>query len=169
MASRKDVSALMHETLKQCGLRFFMSVPCKHLAKLIGRLERDQEVKHLPLTREEEGIGIAAGAFLGGNMGVLLMQNSGLGNAANALASLVGHYNIPMILVVSHRGLPGETIGAQIPMGKMTEPLLRTLDIPFFRYESFEDLAHTKDHISQARLTEKPVCLLISPSFWGEP
>lgn len=167
MEVREDVSGLMHEALKKCGLSFFMSVPCKHLAKLISRLERDQEVKHLPVTREEEGIGIAAGAFLTGKMGVLLMQNSGLGNAVNALASLMAYYKIPMILVVSHRGLPGETIGAQVPMGKITERLLRTLDIPFFRYESLEDLAHMKDHISHAQAEEKPVCLLISPKFWG--
>lgn len=144
-----------------------MSVPCKELAQLISRVETDEGIIHVPVTREEEGIGIAAGVFLAGKMAVLLMQNSGLGNAVNALASLMAYYKIPMILVVSQRGLPGEPIGAQVPMGKITERLLTTLDIPFFRYESVEDLAQMKDHISHAQAEEKPVCLLVSPKFWG--
>ncbi|MBW1743686.1 MAG: sulfopyruvate decarboxylase subunit alpha, partial [Deltaproteobacteria bacterium] len=80
---------MMYQTLKQCGLRFFMSLPCQHLAGLISCLESDDQIIHVPVTREEEGIGIAAGAFLGGQMGVLLMQNSGLGNSINTLASLM--------------------------------------------------------------------------------
>ena len=154
------------ENLKACGLRFYMSVPCKNLAGLISELEKDQEIAYLPVTREEEGIGVAAGVFLGGDLAVLLMQNSGLGNAINALASLVGYYRIPMILIVSHRGMPGENIGAQVPMGRATENLLKVLDIPFFAYDSPEDLSQLSSHVSYARVTEKPVTLLVSPRFW---
>jgi sulfopyruvate decarboxylase subunit alpha len=146
-----------------------MSVPCKNLAGLISQLEMDEEVTYVPVTREEEGVGIAAGAFLGGDLAVLLLQNSGLGNAINALASLMGYYRIPVILLISHRGMPGERIGAQVPMGRATESLLKVLDIPFFTYDSAEDLSQLRSHVSYARVAEKPVALLVSPGFWSTP
>jgi sulfopyruvate decarboxylase subunit alpha len=130
-------------------------------------MEKDNEIVYFPVTREEEGIGIAAGAFMGGQMAVLLMQNSGLGNSINVLASLMKYYRIPMILVVSQRGGPEEKIGAQVPMGKATEGLLRTLDIPFFAYHNREDLSQLRNHIACAKTTERPVALLVSPQFWS--
>ena len=77
------------------------------------------------------------------------------------------YYRIPMILLISHRGGPGETIGAQVPMGKATEDLLRALDIPFFTYHKRDDLSQLKDHVSYAKTTERPVALLVSPQFWS--
>ncbi|MBW2172169.1 MAG: hypothetical protein JRF69_09370 [Deltaproteobacteria bacterium] len=89
MKREESVSKGMLTALKEAGLTFFMGVPCKFFAGVISHLEQDKNVVYIPITREEEGIGIAAGAFLGGQMGVLLMQNSGLGNSINTLASLM--------------------------------------------------------------------------------
>jgi len=162
-----DISEQMYRALKGCGLNYFLSVPCKNLAGIISCLEKDNEIVYFPVTREEEAIGIAAGAFLGGQIAVLLMQNSGLGNSINALASLMGYYRMPIILLISQRGGPGENIGAQVPMGRATERLLKTIDIPFFKYNSREDLGQLKDHISYAKVAEKSVALLVSPQFWS--
>ena len=167
MKIEKDMSHLMYEALKGCGLQFFMALPCKHLAEIIACLEKDNEIVYVPITREEEGIGIAAGAFLGDKIGVLLMQNSGLGNCINALASLTGFYRIPLILLVSQRGMPGEKISAQVPMGTATEDLLKAVGIPFYRYETREDLLHISDHVSHAQIAETTVALLINPQFWS--
>ncbi len=162
-----DLSKKMCQGLKDSGLDFFLSVPCKNLAGIISCLEEDKEVMYFPITREEEGIGIAAGAALGGRMVALIIQNSGLGNSINALASLMQYYRMPMILLVSHRGGPGETIGAQVPMGRATKELLDVLDIPYFEYNRMKDLSQLKDHVFYARVTECPVALLVSPQFWS--
>ena len=157
----------MYIALKNSGIRFFISLPCKHLASLIKYLENDKDISYIPVTREEEGVGIAAGSYLGGQMAVMLMQNSGLGNSINALSSLMNYYQIPMILLISHRGTAGEKISAQVPMGRSTEGLLTTLDIPFFKYETKQDIINLKDHISYAFVCEKPIALLVSPQFWS--
>ncbi|MGD8449351.1 MAG: sulfopyruvate decarboxylase subunit alpha [Desulfobacterales bacterium] len=162
-----DMSEQMFQALKNCGLRCFLSVPCKNLAGIISYVEKDNEIIYFPVTREEEGIGIAAGAFLGGQTAVLLMQNSGLGNSINALSSLMGYYRMPMILLISQRGGPGEKIGAQVPMGRATEDLLKSIHIPFFRYQHREDLSLLNDHVSFAKVAETPVALLVSPQFWS--
>jgi len=99
------------------GIDFVCSVPCNMLAGVLKRIEQ-APVLHVPVTREEEGVGIAAGASLGGKRPALLMQNSGLGNSLNALLSLTKLYSLPLPLIISQRGGKGEKVIAQMPTGK---------------------------------------------------
>lgn len=153
--------------LKDQGITWALSVPCKGLAGLLDLLARDQDLKHLPVTREEEGVGIAAGLFLGGELPVLLMQNSGLGNCLNALMSLTRLYRLSLVMLVSHRGLPGEPIVAQTPMGRITADLLDLAGIHFEEFNDAGDLARLPDLIGYARVSQRPVAALIRPSLWG--
>ena len=82
-----DSSEAIFNGLKDCGIDFIVSVPCVNLSKLLDMIDEDSEITHIPVTREEEGIGICAGAYLGGKSPAILMQNSGLGNSINALKS----------------------------------------------------------------------------------
>jgi len=116
--------------MKDGGIDFAASVPCINLQELLTMVEADPEIRFVPVTREEEGVGICAGAFLGGLRPALLMQNSGLGNSINALASLDQLYGLPLLMIISHRGSSGEKISGQIPMGRLTAPLLDALGIP---------------------------------------
>ena len=93
-----EIAALMFEE----GIDFVCSVPCVMLSGVLKQLQGNS-MCNIPVTREEEGVGIAAGAALGGKRPVLLMQNSGLGNAMNALLSLTKLYRLPLSLVISHR------------------------------------------------------------------
>ena len=111
------------DEMTRAGLSFFVSVPCKLLAGIISVLEKSEGIIYLPATREEEGVGLCVGAYLGGKMPCIVMQNSGLGNSINALASLVALYRIPLVMLISHRGTPGEKIGAQFPMGALTSSI----------------------------------------------
>jgi len=90
----------------------------------------------VPLTTEEEGIALLAGAWLGGQRGVLLMQSSGVGNCVNML-SLVRSCRFPLLMLVTMRGQAGEFNPWQLPMGEITAPVLElagcqvsTLDDP---------------------------------------
>ena len=115
--------------LRRAGIDFAASVPCVNLQELLAMLDADPQMIHLPVTREEEGVGICAGAWLGGRRPALLMQNSGLGNCINALASLDMLYGIALLMIISHRGGRGESIIGQVPMGRLTVPLLEAMDI----------------------------------------
>ncbi len=73
----------LYEALTNCRLDFFVSVPCKLLANLIAKLEHDADVVYYPVSREEDGVGMACGAYLAGRRPAVVMQNSGFGNSAN--------------------------------------------------------------------------------------
>ena len=129
-----NVSEQLLHTLKGNGADFFVSVPCKLLGGLLNLLEQDSEVGYVPVTREEEGLGICAGAYLGGKTPVMVIQNTGIGTTISSLCSLGLYYDLPITMVISHRGSPGEKIGAQVPMGNAVRPLLETIGVPTFNF-----------------------------------
>lgn len=109
----------------------YIGVPCSILRPLISYLEADSSSTYIAATSEGEAMGIAAGWTLAGHQPVILMQNSGLGNAVNPLTSLQLIYRLPALLMVSWRGEPGHADAPQHQvMGPITPSLLKLLDIP---------------------------------------
>ncbi|MDW7731058.1 MAG: sulfopyruvate decarboxylase subunit alpha [Methanolobus sp.] len=159
----------VYKGIKNAGIDFIVSVPCVNLKELIPMVDAGPGMIHVPVTREEEGVGICAGAFMGGKRPAMLMQNSGLGNSINALASLDILYGIPLLMIMSHRGVEGEPIVAQVPMGQLTVPLLEILDIPYFIPDSGQEVA---DMIVTAMDTafdnKRPVAILLPIPFWRQ-
>ena len=119
----------IYQALKANDIRLICYVPDIVLADLIKMLEADDQFTVIPVTREEEGIGVLSGGFLGGMKGAMLLQNSGLGNCINALGSLSIPHQIPFLLLVSVRGDVGEHNGLQLTMGRVVEPILDLLNI----------------------------------------
>lgn len=160
-------STVVLSGMKKAGVNFVVSVPCVNLKDLIDMVDNDSEIIHVPVTREEEGVGVCAGAYMGGKRTAMLMQNSGIGNSINALASLNKLYGIPLLMIMSHRGVEGEPVCAQVPMGELTPGLLETMDIPYFIPSSKDD-AETIIIEAMAKALEKncPVAVLLKISFW---
>lgn len=162
-----ESSEAVYKSLKNVGIDFVVSLPCVNLGKVMEMVDCDPDIIHVPVTREEEGFGICAGAFFGGKKPTILMQNSGLGNSVNVLASLYELYKIPIIMIMSHRGTGGEFISAQVPMGKATPGVLDALNIAYFNPKTPEE---AMEIIPQAwKLSEMggaPVGILLEISFW---
>ena len=121
------------DMLKEAGINPMLTLPCgkaKHFFSLIGTDEYFQEIQ---LTREEEAVGIAAGAYMAGKMPAIAVQSSGVGNMVNAIASLTKAYELPLLLLLSLRGHYGEKIPAQMPMGLYIERILGTMGIKVFQ------------------------------------
>ena len=156
-----SISAQLVATLKASGVDFFVSVPCKLLAGQIRLLEQDTEVCYLPVTREEEGFGLCAGASLGGHMPCILMQDSGLGNSINALKSLIQFFQLPVVMLMSYRGSPGEPVPAQVPMGLLAPELLKLMQIPTLNCHESGDLREIASLVEHARVTGSPVAIFI--------
>jgi sulfopyruvate decarboxylase subunit alpha len=156
----------VYKGLKDAGINFIVSIPCVNLGKLLEIIDLDNEIIHVPVTREEEGFGIAAGAYMGGMKPAILMQNSGLGNSVNVLASLYNLYKIPILMIMSHRGTKGEFMGAQIPMGNATPLILDALNIPYFNpnKENAQDII--KKSWDMAKSKGVPVGILLEITFW---
>lgn len=163
-----NVDLTLYETIKSSGIDIIFTLPCVMLKGLLKLIEEKNEIQHISITREEEGVGIAAGAYLAGKTPAILMQNSGLGNSINAIKSLLELYKIPVIFIMSHRGVEGEEIKAQIPMGKLTPKLLDLLNIEKFVIDSKEKIKNVNTAIQQSRMSEISVGILLKRSLWGE-
>ena len=162
-----DSSQAVYDALKKAGINFIVTLPCVNLGKILEMVECDPEIIHVPVTREEEGFGICAGAFMGGKKPAILMQNSGLGNSVNVLASLFKLYSFPVLIVMSHRGTLGEKISAQIPMGNATPKVLDALDIPHFNPKTPEEaLKVIPDAWDLSETGCTPVGILLDITFW---
>ena len=163
-----DSTDVIYKGLKNAGINFIVSVPCANLKKLLNLVEEDEEIKHVPVTREEEGFGICAGAYMGGRKPAILMQNSGLGNSVNVLASLNKLYNFPILMIISHRGTFGEGVYGQIPMSKATTKVLDSLDIT---YHKIEDPNQSEQIVEKAwnlaKISEEPIALLFDINYWN--
>jgi sulfopyruvate decarboxylase subunit alpha len=160
-------SLAVYRGLKRAGIDFAASVPCINLQQLLHQIEGDHEIIHIPVTREEEGVGLCAGAWMGGRKPALIMQNSGLGNSINALASLDFLYDIPLLMIISHRGCEGETIAGQVPMGKLTPKLLDAIEVPYFSPKPAGAEETVAQAWSLAASRKRPVAVLLDLQFWS--
>ena len=159
-------SEQLYATLKAAGVDFFLSVPCKLLTEIIDLAAADTGITYTPVTREEEGIGIMAGAYMAGRKPVLLMQNSGLGNSINAIHSLLNYYEIPVVFAISHRGSEGEPIAAQFRMGNAMEPLMAAAGVSCLNIDDVSQLAQVRTGVEQAFRNKKSIGILFPFCFW---
>ena len=160
---------MLYRKLKEAGLDFFVSVPCRLIDGLIRLIKEDETIIYTPVTREEEGIGILSGAALAGKRPAILMQNSGLGNSINAVCSLTNYYGLPIVFIISHRGTEGEIIDAQRPMGSVTKQLLETAGVPCLEIKSRENLAKLDKSIKESLAANQSIAFLFPHSFWTAP
>lgn len=114
------------------GFDFFTGVPDSTLKHLLREIEAQPEFDYVPAVSENVAVGLAVGAYLGGRRPAVLMQNSGLALALNPLASLVGIYRVPLLLIVGWRGHDGKDSPEHSLMGVATLPLLEALRLPFY-------------------------------------
>lgn len=156
------------DILRRNGIRMFATVPDYIVSRVLEHLTADPECRVVTVTREEEGVGLLSGAWLAGRRGAILMQNSGLGNCVNALASLSVASQIPIVLVLSHRGDLGEFNPAQVPMGQATGPVLDALGIRYIRPCSVALLEAQSDGLVKLGYTRSlPVAIVLPSELTG--
>ncbi len=161
------IDAAIVDCMQAEGIDFVCSVPCNMLAGVLRRIEQ-RSLLHVPVTREEEGVGVAAGASLGGRKPALLMQNSGLGNSINALLSLSRLYGLPLPIIMSQRGGKGEKVLAQMPMGKALLNLLKAARIDYVRIKKRDDLIKMRRMIHKALNNNRVTAVILMRTLWDE-
>ena len=150
--------------LKNNRIDFAATLPCDRIKALLPLVEKN--IKTVSLTREENGIGICAGVYIGGGRPVMVIQSTGLGNMINALLSLNLTYNIPLPILASWRGVYKESIEAQWQLGKRLPAILGAAGIKFTIIESVKDINKIDAAIKDAFSNSIPHVVLVSPSFW---
>ncbi|WP_217551467.1 thiamine pyrophosphate-binding protein [Streptomyces sp. GbtcB6] len=162
----RDLAVEFADQLVGNGYGPFFGTPCGVLAPLLGAVEDKATLLTIP--REDNAVGVAAGAALAGRTPVVLMQNSGLGQSVNALASLVMPYRIPMLLIVSLRGQAPDTTQENTGMGRLTEPILAELGVATRRLAGDRDLGELMDWLDgRVRQRRETAAVLIGPATFG--
>jgi sulfopyruvate decarboxylase subunit alpha len=154
-AALERARTLLHRLRAELRYDFFTGVPCSLLNGFYRALQ-EAAVGYHPATREDLALGLAAGAALAGARPVVLMQNSGLGLAINALLSLQRMYALPVLLLITWRGC-GPDAPEHVDMGRRLPALLETLGLPY-RHALDGDACDPPFHAQG-----EPVALLIRP------
>jgi len=150
--------------LKANEVRLVAYVPDKVLAPLIKRIESDDFFTVLAPAREEEAVGLVAGAYMGGLRGIVLMQTSGFATLPNVLASLALPYRIPVLMMISERGTIGDFQLGQVMVCRTMRPILDSMNIEHFAIQRQEDVEFVADRmIRQAFATQAPAAMILSP------
>jgi sulfopyruvate decarboxylase alpha subunit len=155
------------DCLQEAGVRQVAYVPDAGHARLIERCHEANNMRALSLTTEEDGIALLAGAWLGGDKGVLLMQSSGVGNTINML-SLVKNCQFPLVTLVTMRGEWGEWNTWQVPMGQTTQEHFEVAGVICYRCDKAEDVKDTvATALRFAYYTNSAVAVLLGQRLIG--
>ena len=153
----------VHRSLGAADVRVVGYVPDAGHKRLIDLCQADKAMRAVVLTTEEEGIGLAAGAWLGGAKSVLLMQSSGVGNIVNVLG-MVQVCRFPLVMIITMRGEGGEFNPWQVPMGRATAQVLEAMGITVSRASSANEIAPL---VAAALKGEQAAAVLISQKVIG--
>lgn len=170
--SEEDINPVLwpdevYDLLREQGVTQFAYVPDAGHKQLINRALADPEAHAIALTTEEEGIGVVAGADLGGEKAVLLMQSSGVGNCINLL-SLIKNASHPFVTLVSMRGNFGEGNPWQYPMGQAVEPVLAAMGVLIYPVEREDEvLATVQAALTSAFKGGQAVAVLLTQKLLG--
>jgi sulfopyruvate decarboxylase alpha subunit len=157
----------LFETIKRGGVRQVGYVPDAGHARLIDRCRADADIHDVVLTTEEEGIALAAGAWLGGQRAALLMQSSGLGNCINML-SLARTCRFPLLMLITMRGEWEEFNPWQVPMGSIVDPVLKLCDAEVYRAHEPDEVAGIAERaVQQSFGDERIVAMVLSQQLIG--
>lgn len=143
------------------------TVPCKQLAGVIEEIDKNEDIHHIPANKEDEGMGICAGAWMGGKRSAIIMQNTAIGVTINTLATLIQYYRMPLPMLISYRGELREPVACQVEMAVHTKALLAQMNIPTYHFHKQSDVDELPMILDYTFMCNKPVAILTDANFWG--
>jgi len=156
-------SKIIFDGIKAACIRTVSALPETWLGLVLQRAEDDPELELIQVAKEEEAIGIAAGAYFAGEPHLLLMQNHGFLAAINGIVSLAQLYSIPLCMLIALRGHWGEPYAWHTRGGIVTEGVLRALAIPFeYARDPAKVAAQIRDAYTFSESSLSPVALLLT-------
>jgi sulfopyruvate decarboxylase alpha subunit len=162
-----DWSLEVHRVLSEADISLVGYVPDAGHKRLIELCQADSSMRAVPLTTEEEGVGLALGAWLGGKGSALLLQSSGVGNMVNVLGT-VRECCLPFLMIVTMRGEDGEFNPWQVPMGTATPKVLEAMGVRVRRAEEASEVAMVvRAALAEAYEGDAAVAVLISQTVIG--
>ena len=162
-----NIDQKITDDLIAAGIGLVTTVPCKQLAGVIEEVDKRPEIHHIHANKEDEGMGICAGAWMGGKRSAIIMQNTAIGVTINTLVTLTQFYRMPLPMLISYRGELREPVSCQVEMAVHTKALLDQLLIPTYHFHNEEDASEFDAILKYCFMSKKPVAILTDANFWG--
>jgi sulfopyruvate decarboxylase subunit alpha len=155
------VGTVLGRALEAAGVDFVVSVPEFNFLGLLEFVDQHSGFVHVPVSREEEGVGVCVGAFLGGRHPALVMQNAGMLNSCNAITTTALQFEVPVLLIVWYAGDFGDT--AFMRLGEVTEGVLKGLGVRYLLPRSLDELVADVTRAKRlAEYAKRPVAVLVT-------
>ena len=156
------------DALKENEVSLIAYVPDISINQVTRLMQDDPYFHVVSATREEEAIGIAAGAYATGRNAAVFMQSSGFGNCVNALTSLCIPARVPIPMFINLRGEVGEFNIAQVGMGRAVKPILDVLGLPHYTLETSDKLMQrVAGAVKLCYSSRQPLALCLTPLLHG--
>ena len=154
--------------LRDAGVTIVASLPDSWIADLLDELDAADDIRHVRVNREDEGVGLCLGAHLAGVRAALVCQNAGLLLSTNALAGAARHHRAPFIVLAVQRGRQGDPYPYQAYKGEVTAPVLSAIGVPYYEVEAARDPALLLRAYADAEAHRLPVVILLDRAALGE-
>ena len=158
----QDIAHRITDQLHECGVKLVASLPDNWVMDLIGSVARDSRFTHVPVNREESAIGLCAGAYMGGMGSAALMGASGFMTVIYAITKINYTYEIPLFLMMTLRGAPGDHHKHHVSNGLYLRPVLDAIDMPYQVIDTVQDIAGLARAYRHTRTFSRPMAVLFT-------
>jgi sulfopyruvate decarboxylase TPP-binding subunit len=160
-----QVAVAISDCLAEAGADLVASLPDGWIAPLIKHLGHDSRFRHVPVNREESAVGLCSGAYFGGRTGVALMGASGFMSCVYAITKINYTYQIPLLFLITLRGLPGDTARYHVSNALYLKPVIESIDLPYLTVETFDQLGSIGDAYRHAGVLARPYVVGLGRDF----
>lgn len=159
---QKQVADAIIGELAKCGVSIVASLPDNWVSELIDLIDKDERITHVPVNREESAIGICSGAFMGGRGSAALMGASGLLTVIYAVTKINYSYEIPLLILTTLRGAPGDHHKHHISNGLYLLPVLDAISLPYMIVDKISDIHLISRAYHHSRTFSRPVVVALT-------
>ena len=161
MDAQKEVAKLVVEQAAQCGIELVASLPDNWVSEVIREFDRDDRFRHVPVNREESAVGLCSGAFFSGTGSLAVMGASGLMTLIYAITKINYTYEIPMTILATLRGAPGDKAKFHVSNGLYLFDVINSIDMPHTVIESRDQLPMIAEAYHHSRKISRPTVALL--------
>ncbi len=162
MGKQQEVAAAIIEQIADCGVELVASLPDNWLADVIRGIEADERFRHVPVNREESAIGLCSGAFFGGKGSLALMGASGLMTLVYAITKINYTYEVPVCILITLRGAPGDHHKHHVSNGLYLLPVLEAMSLTYMIIDSGDRIPDIKRAYDHSRTISRPVVAILT-------
>lgn len=162
MSNRKEIARRVVEQAAACDISLVASLPDNWVAEVIREFDRDDRFRHVPVNREESAVGLCSGAFFSGTGSMAVMGASGLMTLIYAITKINYTYEIPMMILATLRGAPGDTAKFHVSNGLYFLPSLEAINLTYTVIDSQDKIPEIKRMYDHSRTVSRPAVAIMT-------